>query len=297
MRSAPAASASSASRSPSSSALSVAVYAHHLRSIDGLRRAPGDEREGSSSLRRERGNGSRATATERAQELPLGGRLRACAGSSSGARSSSSASSPERHWTARAPWPGAGSIVSAESHSVTSLSRPIRRTPAAASTAASNSPSATLRTRVSTFPRIERTSRSPRSARSWAARRRLLVPTREPGRELRERAGLPCDEAVAHVLASGHRADHDVGGILGRQVLERVHGQVDLTVAKRALELRREEPLPADLGQRLAGLLRSIAGRRDHRRRTLEPGPRRGQQPHDRARSARERAPMRASPG
>ena len=59
-------------------------------------------------------------------------------------------------------------------------------------------------------------------------------------------------EAVANVLASCDRSNDDALRILGRQVLERVHGEVDLTVAKRPLELLREEPLSADLGQRLA---------------------------------------------
>ena len=52
--------------------------------------------------------------------------------------------------------------------------------PAAASTVASYSPSETLRIRVSTFPRIERISRSGRNAASCADRLRLLVPTTAP---------------------------------------------------------------------------------------------------------------------
>ena len=91
----------------------------------------------------------------------LGRRLRArTAGRRSprGARESRSSSS--RHWTASAPWPGAGSIVSGSSHSAHRVLEPERRTPAAAGARASNSPSRTLRIRVSTLPRIERDSRS-----------------------------------------------------------------------------------------------------------------------------------------
>ena len=57
---------------------------------------------------------------------------------------------------------------------------PSRWSPAAASTSASHSPSRSLRNRVSTLPRTGSTSRSVRSARTWALRRRLLVPTRAP---------------------------------------------------------------------------------------------------------------------
>ena len=58
--------------------------------------------------------------------------------------------------------------------------RPRRRRPAAARTSASYSPSRSLRSRVSTFPRMGVAATSGRRARSWTLRRRLDVPTRAP---------------------------------------------------------------------------------------------------------------------
>ena len=56
--------------------------------------------------------------------------------------------------------------------------RPKRLTPAAASTMASSCSSANLRRRVSRLPRRGTIATSGRACRSWAARRRLLVPMR-----------------------------------------------------------------------------------------------------------------------
>ena len=105
---------------------------------------------------------------------------RVLSGSSIAASRRSVSLSPVRHCTASAPWPGAGSIASAGIHSVTWVASPRRVTPAAASNAASYSPSSTLRTLVSTFPRIGLTKRSGRRASNWPWRRRLLVPTTAP---------------------------------------------------------------------------------------------------------------------
>ena len=193
------------------------------------------------------------------------------------------------------PWPGAGSIVSSSNHSVTARSSPSRRTPAAASTTASNWPSSTLRIRVSTLPRIERTSRS------RAKRGELRCPAKaaraddRARRELRERATRPGHEAVANVLARRDGADHDARSILGREVLQRVDRDVDLTVEQCPLELGGEEALAADLGQRLAACLRPIPGRGDHARLALETGARRRQQlGHEVGLGARERRSPRA---
>ena len=262
-----------ASRSPSSARLALPVYAHHLALHRPTRRAPGDEPEGSWSVTASAATGAAQpppSARRNARSAVVSARA---AGSSSAARSASSASSSARHWIASAPCPGAGSIVSAREplgHDALepepSRRRPLRARPRRTRRRA------TLRMRVSTFPRIERTSRSGRSARSCAARRRLLVPTTAPAGSSASEPAVAGDEAVADVLAAVHRADDDAGSILGREVLERVHGQVDLAGAQRALELGREEPLAADLGQRLAALLRPVAGRGDHsRRRTRAP--------------------------
>ena len=58
--------------------------------------------------------------------------------------------------------------------------RPMRESPASASTMASNSPSSTFRSRVSTLPRMPRTSRSGRARSSWATRRGEPDPTTAP---------------------------------------------------------------------------------------------------------------------
>ena len=100
-------------------------------------------------------------------------------------------------------------------------------------------------------------------------------------REFGERAALPRDEAVSHVLPLRHRAHDDAFGVLGGQILERVHGEVDVTLAQRSLELGREETLSADLGKRLATRLRAVACGRDDPRLALEVGPRAREQPDD----------------
>ena len=64
--------------------------------------------------------------------------------------------------------------------SVTASSRPSLARPAAANTTASTWPSASLRSRVSTLPRMSQTSRSGLAPSTWALRRRLLVPTLAP---------------------------------------------------------------------------------------------------------------------
>ena len=90
------------------------------------------------------------------------------------------AASSARHCTASAPWPGAGGITWASRISPSSTATPSLRRPASARTAASYSPSRTLRSRVSTFPRISRVIASRRRARRNAARRGLDVPTTAP---------------------------------------------------------------------------------------------------------------------
>ena len=81
--------------------------------------------------------------------------------------------------TASAPCPTAGHITSASRSSVIRFSQPNLRSPADARMIASYCPSSSLRNRVSTFPRMFSISRSARLARSCAARRKELVPTRD----------------------------------------------------------------------------------------------------------------------
>src|ERR1700730_11122425 len=80
--------------------------------------------------------------------------------------------------TASAPWPTAGHMTSGSRSSAMRFSQPSRRSPADARTIASYFPSSSFRRRVSILPRMFSTSRSGRSARSCAARRNELVPTR-----------------------------------------------------------------------------------------------------------------------
>src|SRR5207342_3953702 len=75
--------------------------------------------------------------------------------------------------------------------------------------------------------------------------------------QLLEAAAIPRDDAVPDVLTCADCADRDPRRILRREVLQRVHGQIDLSVLERALELRREEALAADLGEWLAARLRT----------------------------------------
>ena len=87
------------------------------------------------------------------------------------------------------------------------------------------------------------TSRPRPRARSWAARRGEPVPIREPAGQLAEGQPVAGDQRVARVLAQRHRGEHEALGLGGRQVLERVHGEVDLAgeqrVAQRARRRRR----------------------------------------------------------
>src|SRR5215211_7485890 len=94
------------------------------------------------------------------------------------ARAASSSSA--RAWTARDPWPGAGTISSAPKRNAIASARPSRCRPAAARTMPYTSPASSFPSRVSTFPRRAATSRSGRSASSCERRRRLEVPTRVP---------------------------------------------------------------------------------------------------------------------
>ena len=104
----------------------------------------------------------------------------AVGGSTSGCSSAATASSPTRHSMPSAPWPTAGSISSGASTVIAAVSCPRRLRPASASSVASAAPSASLRSRVPTLPRMGTTVTSGRRARSCARRRSDPVPTRAP---------------------------------------------------------------------------------------------------------------------
>ena len=121
-------------------------------------------------------------------------------------------SSSARHSTASAPCPGAGSICSGSSTSVTSSSRPIRASPARARSTASYSPERTLPIRVSTLPRTPTTSKPRPRACSCATRRGEPVPTRAAGRQLAEGEPVAGHDDVARVLAQGYGGQRDPVG-------------------------------------------------------------------------------------
>ena len=81
--------------------------------------------------------------------------------------------------------------------------------------------------RVSTLPRTATTSRPRPSARSWAARRGEPVPTREPAGSSPRVSPSRATSASRGSSRGGTAASTMPLGRGGRQVLERVHGEVD----------------------------------------------------------------------
>ena len=114
-----------------------------------------------------------------------------------------------------------------------------RSRPAQARIRASARPSSRRRRRVSTLPAIVSASRSGRRRRSCATRRGLAVATRAPcGSSCTVRAGVPRrdDEGVPHVGPRRDGRHEEVLGVLGRDVLERVDGEVDLVPPEGVVE-------------------------------------------------------------
>ena len=88
-----------------------------------------------------------------------------------------------------APWATAGSISSTDTGPAARSARPSRLRPASASRVASAAPSASLRRRVSTLPRMDTTVISGRRCLTWAWRRSdEVATTAPPGRSAREEA-------------------------------------------------------------------------------------------------------------
>ena len=286
---------------PSSCGSPSPSNAHHLTSIDRCDEALETHPRGRRRRYRERRD--RAPRSRRrapAQERPLGRRRRRVQPDRRARREARASRRRRRGTGPRAP-PGRAPEASSrlDSHSVTACSSPSRRTPAAASTAASNSPSLTLRIRVSTFPRIERISRSRSERRELRRAAQAARPDDGARRRAPRASAAPGATRQSRTSSRARdRADDDARRILGREILERVHGEVDLAVAERPLELGGEEALAADLGQRLAARLRPVAGGRDHASsRTRDPGHAAAQQRDDERRSAHVRAPKPACRG
>ena len=94
---------------------------------------------------------------------------------------------------------------------------------------------------------------------------------RPPGQRQQRRRDRR-DEGVAGILAGQHRRHHQAGRQLGRHVLHRMDGNVDLTGKQRLLDLLGEQPLAANLGERSVALAIAGGGDRDNGdRRRVEP--------------------------
>ena len=115
---------------------------------------------------------------------------------------------------------------------------------------ASTTPSATLRSRVSTLPRRISIDRSARAARTWQTRRRLDVPTRLPAGSAASAAAVAADDRVARIGARRHGDDRQAGRQLGGHVLHAVHGDVDLAGEQAFLDLLDPDALAAEIDHR-----------------------------------------------
>ena len=182
-----------------------------------------------------------ATGLEGGEHGALGGDRGAGGGVVEPASAATRSVSSVRHSIASAPCPGAGSIWSGSSTSVTSSRRPRRARPARARThGVVLDRSRTLRMRVSTLPRMPTISRPRPSASSWADPARRAGAEAAADGQLAEGEPVAGDDDVARVLAGGYGGERDAVGGRGREVLQRVDGDVDLAgeqgVAQRADE-------------------------------------------------------------
>ena len=71
------------------------------------------------------------------------------------------------------------------------------------------------------------------------------------------------DQHVPRILARQHTAQHDARPHHRLQILQAMHGDIDPPGQHRLVDLLREEPLAADIGQPAARSLAGIAGRGD----------------------------------
>ena len=142
---------------------------------------------------------------------------------------------------ASAPCPTAGHMTSRGRNSAMRSAQPSRLSPAAASTMASNWPSSSLRSRVSTLPangfddeiRPQRTDLGDRAASE-------PVPTRPPGGRS---SSLRADHGVARVFALGSGGDLQAIRQFGRHVFQAVDCEIDAAFEQRFFDLFREQAL------------------------------------------------------
>ena len=205
--------------------------------------------------------GARAAALERGEHGALGVGRGAAGGVVEVGQRGRPASSSARHSTASAPWPGAGSICSGSSTSVTSSSRPIRARPARASRTASTRRSGPCRRgcrRCHECPPRPNRGRGRAAARPGAASRCRRgcpagsSPSVSPSRATTTSRGSSREGTAARTTPScGY----------GRQVLERVHGDVDLAGQQRVAQ-RADEDARCRRPARRAACRRPGCGRR-----------------------------------
>ena len=152
------------------------------------------------------------------------------------------AASSARAVTASAPCPGAGSIISGGSRSPIRSPSPSRTSPAVASRMAAHSGVASsLASRVSTLPRMSCTRRSGRACSSCARRRRLLVAIDRALGQLAPPERAAPTSASRDPPARRRPTSDDARRKHGRQILERVDGEVDPALEHRVVDLPGEE--------------------------------------------------------
>ncbi len=104
---------------------------------------------------------------------------------------------------------------------------------------------------MSTLPRMSTISKPRPRAWSWAARRGDPVPTRLPAGSSPRVSPSRATTTSRGSSRSGYGGQHEAGGRAGRQVLERVDGDVDAAVEQRLAQRADEDAGAAELGQRL----------------------------------------------
>ena len=174
--------------------------------------------------------------------------------SSMAASSIRTASSSSRQVMPMAPWPTAGSMSVAIGSAAVAVGElataPRRLSPAMASNVAPRRPPPTLRSRVATLPRSGTTLQ----VRPALQQLRLAAQRRGADdaalRQLGKRSAPARDQRVARILARQRRGEDDRLRQPRRQVLDRMHRQIDPPVQQRLVDLLGEQALAADLGQR-----------------------------------------------
>ena len=127
-------------------------------------------------------------------------------------------------------------------------SQPSRRNPAEASTITSNCPSSSLRSRVSTLPRIfsnfQIGPQGPQLSRSGAAN------SCPPARRAAKSASLLPHQRIAWIFAHRNGRQSQTVRQLRRHIFQAVHGEVDRARQQRFFDLFGEQTLGPDLRQR-----------------------------------------------